>query len=487
MRAWMLLVLAGCSRAPESTYHRDIRPIFDRTCASCHTEGGVAPTALDSLDALREWGDVAVAAVVAREMPPWGMDADCRDVRGSMWLTAVERELPPDPGEPDVILDFGEPYTPKSGVDDDYRCVAVGSQLEADLYLRGMDIRPDQRDLVHHVLLYAVPPGDVDTARALDAADEGVGWTCFGTSGVGSAQTVGGWAPGGTTELLDEGAAIRVPRGALFVVQMHYNLATEAPAPDRTEVALWTVPEGDAPESIVVTYPVAHTTFQVLAGDTSVVRREQIVPARAEIVGTAPHMHLRGQSLETTILREDGSEACLSRVPAYDFQWQRNYAFETGVSLGPGDRVEIACTYDNTDNDVSIGWGDGTTDEMCLDYLALKVPNTTNGEQGVCAGFNGCFDDCAVDDPSCAFSCMAAAGESCLYCGADQLFEGCLESTCESTSRALGLCVLSCMEGIEEFFSCAQDTCGTQLQAHWECAGPALRGSCADALDVCDG
>ena len=64
-------------------------------------------------------------------------------------------------------------------------------------------MQPGNADVVHHVILFTVPPDQVADAEALDAAAPGEGWTCFGGSGLrdndglNSAPWLGAWAPGG--------------------------------------------------------------------------------------------------------------------------------------------------------------------------------------------------------------------------------------------------------------------------------------------------
>ena len=84
------------------------------------------------------------------------------------------------------------------------------------------------------------------TCIALDDAEPGEGYVCFGDTGLDNAQTVAGWAPGNEADWLPDGAAIRVPAGSQLVLQMHYNsaaLSDDGPQTDLTSVQLWTLDE----------------------------------------------------------------------------------------------------------------------------------------------------------------------------------------------------------------------------------------------------
>ena len=74
-------------------------------------------------------------------------------------------------------------YTPKAPEGtgtDDYRCFLVDPGFGTDQLVSGVQIAPQNAAIVHHVIVSKVEPADVPRAEALDAADAGDGWTCFG-------------------------------------------------------------------------------------------------------------------------------------------------------------------------------------------------------------------------------------------------------------------------------------------------------------------
>jgi hypothetical protein len=493
------------------TYQRDIRPLMDAHCVRCHTDGGIAPFVFES------WADVApltgliVASVDNRSMPPWGQDPDCREAVGSKWLGDTDLQAFLDwragdyaegdeadyvPGLPPVAdVHFGDPdrvYAPAEGyvadiaLTDDYRCQPVDEALDTDLFLRMVRVSPGNLDIAHHAILYAIPESGRAEMEALDAADPAPGYTCFGDSGLDDAQTLGGWVPGSSDSFFADGTAIRVPAGATLVLQMHYNTAglESAPEPDLSAIELWTYPEGEFPEYLINLYPVVVTSLDIRAGDAASVQTStQRVPADALIVGSAPHMHLLGQTLVAKIIRPDGSEECLSKIDNWDFQWQRSYGFDESdwVPISIDDQIQITCTYDNSaDNQPVVNgerqsprdvtWGDGSFDEMCLNYLALLAPYYGDGGGGTCDGFDVCNADCAEGDAFCSMSCMNAAGESCFYCGIDGLFGDCTVAACGATIFPLYQCLLGCAEGDEQFIGCMYDECRTEFEPYYACA-----------------
>lgn len=499
----MFLLALACDSGPTTTYQADVRPLVDANCAACHTDGGIAGTALDDPEIALLLAGSIVDEVQSRRMPPWGQDPDCRPSIGDLRLsddelavfqawadegfeegdeadyvpgTPWEIEVPADP---DFVLTLPS-YRPAVSSSDDYRCIPIGDPLEDDLLLSGVRVIPDAVDQVHHVILYAVASSGQDEIGPLSELDEAAGWECFGDAGLDDAQTVGGWVPGDLDSLLPDGVAKRVPAGSQFVVQMHYNLdAVPEAMEDASAVEFW-LAEGEI-EWILGAYPVADTNLDIPAGEDDVVEiGVNTIPVDAVIVGTSPHMHLRGKALETSVVRADGSRECLSRVDDYDFNWQRDYAFaeEDQVSLSIEDVIEVTCTYDNSDGDSDLGWGDGTGDEMCLDYLALVVPYYGAGDQGTCAGYSVCSSSCDDGDFECHLSCMTAAGEGCMKCGLEEMFGDCARESC--SIAGVGACLVGCAEGEEQYIGCMVDECRDEMLEHWACVQPVMHECAAE-------
>ena len=85
MQGWSIvaLVVAGLAvagpalaaeRAAEVTFSKDVAPILQRSCESCHRPGGGAPMALISYSDVRPWARSIRNRTTSREMPPWFID-----------------------------------------------------------------------------------------------------------------------------------------------------------------------------------------------------------------------------------------------------------------------------------------------------------------------------------------------------------------------------------------------------------------------------
>ena len=142
------------------------------------------------------------------------------DERAATPASDAEAQAAARPGERRVTLAMPEAYTPSApnGVGtDDYRCFILDPELARDAFLTGTNVLPGNPDVVHHVILFRVPPAQLDAAQALDDAEPGQGWTCFGNTGFGEgpqlddAPWLGAWAPGGEESVVSTG--LRHPAG----------------------------------------------------------------------------------------------------------------------------------------------------------------------------------------------------------------------------------------------------------------------------------
>jgi len=56
------------------TFSKDVLPVLEKNCQSCHRPGQVAPMSLLTYRDARPWAKAIKAAVMARKMPPWFAD-----------------------------------------------------------------------------------------------------------------------------------------------------------------------------------------------------------------------------------------------------------------------------------------------------------------------------------------------------------------------------------------------------------------------------
>jgi hypothetical protein len=410
------------------TYQRDLRPVIETSCLPCHSTGGSAPFALDSWSAVQALAPAAVHAVLSRAMPPFPADESCRELHGAGALSEQTRALFaawradgfPQGDEAqyaaaaphglqrrdraNIVMSPELAYTPPAN-SDEYRCFVLG-RLDADTYLEAISITPEQREQVHHAQIHLLSQQQLAAVAALDGADPALGYTCPTGSGV-SSQVLYSYRPGSDGVQFEAGDAALIEQGSTLLLQVHYNSVfprREAlPKPDRTSIALWTLPPGQLPAHVLYRTG-ATATVTIPAGAPQSISRADS-PLRmlssfgsflgfggsfvaGEIVGIAPHAHHLAKRLAARLTRGDGSAECLIDVPHWDFHVQLDYLYQRGVGYGPDDRLEITCEYDNSaaqqpvvdgvrQSPRDVVWGEKSSDEMCLFYLWLRFDRET--------------------------------------------------------------------------------------------------------------
>src|SRR5688572_26425472 len=69
------LIPAAAADSPRTvTFTKDVAPIFQQKCESCHRPNNMAPMSLLTYEEARPWAKSIAARVGARQMPPWHID-----------------------------------------------------------------------------------------------------------------------------------------------------------------------------------------------------------------------------------------------------------------------------------------------------------------------------------------------------------------------------------------------------------------------------
>jgi hypothetical protein len=336
-------------------------------------------------------------AVASGSMPPWSLDGDCNEYRDDLSMSDAERAtliewldagLPEgDPatsvaGSPpemaglsrvDHELAMPEPYVPTVSPDD-YRCFLIDWPVETYTHLTGFDVIPGDLDIVHHVIAFILPPESRPELEALDEADAGQGYTCFGGPGVESLESaiwLGSWAPGSRLGDLPDGVGIPVQPDSTVVLQVHHNTEVAPPAPSLTTLRIQVEDEVDEPVEV---QPWANPLWlytdamELPPGEVTTHGFGYTMTRDTQLYTASFHMHKLGLEAKLWVEHPDGSETCVLHDTDWDFDWQRGYRLKEPVQVQEGDTVHIECTWDNN-TDQPVGWGDSTEDEMCLGVM----------------------------------------------------------------------------------------------------------------------
>src|SRR5215469_15346579 len=73
-----------------ATFDKDVLPVLQKNCQSCHRLGEVAPMSFMTYQDTRPWAKAIKAAVLSKKMPPWFADPKFGHFQNERRLTEAE-------------------------------------------------------------------------------------------------------------------------------------------------------------------------------------------------------------------------------------------------------------------------------------------------------------------------------------------------------------------------------------------------------------
>src|SRR5260370_1801515 len=168
----------------KTTFYKDVLPILQNNCQSCHRAGEVAPMALMTYEDARPWAVGIKMAVTTGKMPPWYADPQYGHFSNERKLTRQEiRTLvswvdggakpgdakdAPAPvqfvdgwniGTPDRVIEMPAAYNVPAEGTVEYQYMVIPGGFTQDTWVRAAEVRPGNRAVVHHVIAFIRPPG----------------------------------------------------------------------------------------------------------------------------------------------------------------------------------------------------------------------------------------------------------------------------------------------------------------------------------------
>src|SRR5580704_13846901 len=228
VRLPILIIALGARLASASsasvTFHKDVEPILQNHCQSCHRPGEAAPMSLLTYEQTRPWAKAIRAAILTGKMPPWHPNPQVGKFSNDLSLPAGDRatlvawidsgasegdpaQAPPPRAflngwqipEPDIVFEMPGPFdVPASGVID-YQYLSVPTHFTEDKWVQMAEVRPGERSVVHHAIVV------VDSH---DGSEE---------------QYLAGYAPGMAPQIWKPGQARLIKAGSTLIFQMHYT------------------------------------------------------------------------------------------------------------------------------------------------------------------------------------------------------------------------------------------------------------------------
>ena len=371
------------------TYGSHIAQILNRRCVECHREGEIAPFSLTDYDEVAGWSDMMAEVVREGRMPPWHATGEHEEFANDRSLTEAEKEaifawaeagapagdlsglpeLPEKlagwqlPREPDRVIPVSsEPFhVPATGTVR-YQYFAFDPELDEDVWIEAAELKPGNREVVHHILAFAVPKGQ---RRGLN----------------GARGFLVGYVPGQRLQLWPQGHAKKIPAGSELIFQVHYT-PVGTPQMDQSSLGIVLADPENVTHEVVTTSAV-QPRLRIPPGDPNhrVHAKSPIFPPDATLLSFSPHMHVRGKAYRYDLKTRDGKDETILDIPAYDFNWQTTYVLARPREVPEGSWIYCTATYDNSDANLNnpdptktVKWGDQTWDEMMIGYYHYSVP-----------------------------------------------------------------------------------------------------------------
>jgi hypothetical protein len=407
--------------ATTPTFYRDVYPILQKHCETCHRADGIAPMPLQSYQQAKVYAGLIAASAKSKSMPPWfaveGIGRFSNDpsltaeqiATLSAWATAGAsagdaQDAPPPIHwaeswtipKPDLIVSLTKGVAIPADGDVDYTYEIVPTHFAEDRWIRSVEVLPSLRANVHHAVVYVRPPGSSWMRHApvgipftadelTDPGDRrGAHWT--------DADVLLVYAPGSSPDEFPLTMAKFIPAGSDLIFQMHYTTNGRA-GTDTTRVGLRFAKT--APPKRVLTLQLTNDHFVIPPGAPDYrVEARGTLPNDALLLSLFPHMHLRGKRFEYNIVNpiaegrnlrtgESGPTnkptETLLRVN-YHFHWQMSYKLAQPLLLKAGTELQAIAWYDNSKNnahnpdpDAAVRWGDQTYDEMMVGFFDVAV------------------------------------------------------------------------------------------------------------------
>jgi peroxiredoxin len=375
------------------TYAREVSRILQSHCVTCHRPGEIAPFSLTDYRQAAGWSSMIAEVVDEGRMPPWHASPEhgkfANDARLSAdekrairdWVAAGSPEgdpadLPPPPRfvdgwqipRPDLVLEMPREVEVPAEGSMPYEVVEIDPKLTRDVWVKASQVRPGNPAVVHHVVVFVLPPG-------VEKIDEAGG------------DFLAAYAPGMPARVMPDGVAKRIPAGSRIVLQLHYTPRGTKQV-DRGRIGLVFADPAMVHKELMSGMAL-NFRLQIPPGARDYVSRADFRFSQPSmLLALLPHMHLRGKSMRFVAEYPDGRREVILDVPRYEFDWQNLYTLDRPKPMPEGTILHTEARFDNSDENPNnpdprraVTFGEQTRDEMHVGYV-----NFTAADQDLTLG-----------------------------------------------------------------------------------------------------
>jgi len=398
--------------AGEVTFSRDVAPLLQRSCETCHRPDSIAPMSLRTYDEVRPYARAIRLQTSQRTMPPWYIEKNV-GIQGFMsdpslsdqeiatiarWVDAGApqgdpADMPPPKtfkdvrewtlGEPDLVVASSPRLVEPAAPDWWGQLGSIETKLTEDRYIKSSEIRevndiPPGTDfsgtvgglnVFHHASVTIIPPdGKFDPSSILPAHEVGR-----------------------NADEFDPEAGRLIRAGAAISFNNNHLHANGRKTTARLEVGLRFHPKGYKP-TIDFRGIFFGTTEIDLRGNEAgqTVDSYYTLPANAKIMNFEPHMH--APAVRMCVEAIYGQTITALNCAGYNHNWVRNYQYLSNSAplLPKGTILHIRGWFDTTPANRNVvdprnwtGGGNRSVDNMFADLAYMVVLTDEEFDQAV--------------------------------------------------------------------------------------------------------
>jgi hypothetical protein len=379
------------------TFAKDVAPILQRSCQTCHRPGNIGPMSLLTYQDVRPWARAIKQQIVQRNMPPWYIDravgihrfkndpslSDQEIATISKWVdagapmgNAVDLPAPRKfedgdrwhIGKPDVIVTLKKDVLVKSKAPDQWVDLPMEDLgIKINRYIQAVEVKPIKGVSVVHHAVATIHFDDEQGNEQQSLLEE--------------------YAVGKFGDIYADNTGRVMPAGAKVMLNLHLH-ANGTDTPTNVALGVKLYPEGFVPKHIEISQHVGDNEDFDIPPNTKNVRTDgySVLLKPARITAFQPHLHNRGQAQCLELIYPPAQSAgrapkeTVSCVDRYHFDWHIVYHYDEDAQpiVPAGTILHVTSWFDNTagnkfnpDPSNPVAFGQRTIDDMSFSWLTF--------------------------------------------------------------------------------------------------------------------
>ena len=378
----LLLILFARPANAQVTYNKQIKPLLDAHCLSCHHKGCIGPMPLSNYKEVSAYGDMILQVTTLQRMPPWKADphySALKDVNAlstasvtliKLWVDsgmkegipakiAAPHKQPAHLSHADYTFAMKQRFTPKQGHTDYAQVFVIPTGLDSDIAIDALEFVPGNKRILKNCFI------SIDTSaqgELLDSYDPKYGYVNFGAYAFMPSSFIWyQWTPEDSIYVLPKGFVKRIPAHSKLLFYMNYMPSFDAQVPWDSSCLKVRIAKAEGKQQTIESVALIDTgnlnTPPFFVGRDE--RRQCMATLKIERPVTIHSIMPMGQLVCKSweiygINPKTQVQVPLLSIPEWDFAWRKKYTLATPITLPEGFELRAVAVYDNTDANTNI-------------------------------------------------------------------------------------------------------------------------------------